>query len=293
MGIAATPVEVAIPARAALGEGPVWDPAEQRLILVDILGQAVHSFDPAAGGDTAIAVPESPWVAIPRQAGGLVLAIGHGFAFLDGEGELEWIETIEQGEIPARMNDGNCDSAGRMWAGTAGLEEEPEAGSLYRLDPDLTVTRVLDVVGESNGIDWSPDDRLMYFVDSLDKRVDVFDFDLASGAMTNRRPFAVFEGDAAIPDGLTVDAEGGVWVACWGGSALRRFSPEGTLERTVAMPTQQITSCAFGGPELADLYVTSAREWLEPAVLEREPDAGAVFVCRPGMTGRPQRLFGG
>jgi sugar lactone lactonase YvrE len=192
------------------------------------------------------------------------------------------------------MNDGNVDSAGRLWAGTVGLGEEPDAGSLYRLDPDLTVTRVLDVVTESNGIDWSPDDRVMYYVDSLEHRVDAFDFDLDSGSVTNRRPFAVFDKEAEIlPDGLTVDGEGCVWVALWGGSAVHRYTPEGELDRVLAMPTRQITSCAFGGPGLDDLYVTSAREWLEPAVLEQEPDAGAVFVCRPGIVGRPQRRFGG
>jgi sugar lactone lactonase YvrE len=287
------PIEVAIPARAPLAEAPIWDAAAERLIWIDILAQTVHSYDPATGRDSSVAVAESPGVAIPRQAGGLVMALGHGFAFLDAEGRLEAIEVLPQGEIPARMNDGNCDSAGRLWAGTVGLGEEPDAGSLYRLDPDLTVTRVLDVVTESNGIDWSPDDRLMYYVDSLEHRVDVFDFDLASGSLANRRPFAVYEDEEILPDGLTVDAEGGVWVALWGGSAVHRYTPDGTLDRILAMPTRQITSCAFGGPGLRDLYVTSAREWLEPAVLEQEPDAGAVFVCRPGVRGRPQRTFGG
>ena len=281
--------------------------AGARLIWVDIVGRSVHSFDPATGRDSAVAVPDTPGVAIPRRAGGLVLAIGHGFGFLDAEGRFEQIAALPQGETPARMNDGNCDSAGRFWAGTMGLAAEPQAGALYRLDPDLTVTRVLDGVTESNGIDWSPDDRLMYYIDSMERRVDVFDFDLASGSLANRRPFATIEGGAAaggadgedandgevLPDGLTVDAEGGVWVALWGGSALRRFTPDGSLERTVSLPTRQITSCAFGGPGLDELYVTSARDWLEPAVLEQEPDAGALFVCRPGVAGRPQRTFAG
>jgi sugar lactone lactonase YvrE len=288
------PVEVAIPAHARVAEGPVWDGAAQRLSWIDILGQTVHSFDPATGRDTSIAVAGSPGVAIPRAAGGLVLAIDHGFAFLDPEGRLEAIEALPQVEIPARFNDGCCDGAGRLWAGTVGLGEEPGAGSLYRLDPDLTVTRVIDAVTESNGIDWSPDGRSMYYVDSLEYRVDVFDFDLDSGQVSNRRPFAVYDSSIQIlPDGLTVDAEGGVWVALWGGSALHRYTPDGTLDWVLPMPTRQITSCAFAGPALEDLYVTSAREWLEPGVLEQEPDAGAVFVCRPGVTGRPAMTFGG
>jgi sugar lactone lactonase YvrE len=123
--------------------------------------------------------------------------------------------------------------------------------------------------------------------------VDVFDFDLASGSLENRRPFVVLEQGDVLPDGLTVDAEGAVWVACWGGSAIRRFAPDGSLERIVSLPTRQITSCAFGGPGFDVMYVTSAREWLAPEVLASEPDAGALFVCRPGVVGRPQRTFAG
>jgi sugar lactone lactonase YvrE len=284
---------VAVPARAGLGEGPVWDAEASRLIWVDIIGQDVHSYDPATGRDTSVAVDSTPGVAIPRRGGGLVLAIGHGFGLLDDDGRFEQVQALPQGSVQARMNDGNCDSAGRFWAGTMGLSAEPQAGALYRLDPDLTVTKVLDGVTESNGIDWSPDDRLMYYVDSMERRVDVFDFDPASGSIANRRPFARVDDGEVLPDGLTVDGEGGVWVACWGGAALRRFAPDGSLERTVSLPASQITSCAFGGPGLDELYVTSAREWLTPEDLERQPDAGALFVCRPGVTGRPQRLFAG
>lgn len=286
-------VEVAVPANAALGEGPVWDPVTSRLVWVDIVGRAVHFYDPASGQDSSVAVEEMPGVAIPRQRGGLVLAIGHGFGFLDPDGRFEQIERIPQSEVTARMNDGNCDSAGRLWAGTMGLNAEPRAGALYRLDPDRKVTRVLEGVTESNGIDWSPDDSLMYYIDSMEKRVDVFDFDLGSGSLTGRRPFTTIEEGEILPDGLTVDAEGCVWVACWGGSQVRRYAPDGSLERLVALPASQITSCAFGGPSLDELYVTSARDWLAPEVLAREPEAGALFVCRPGVRGRPQRTFAG
>jgi sugar lactone lactonase YvrE len=292
-GGTAVAIDVALPAGAGLGEGPVWDAAGDQLIWVDIVGRAVHFYDPESGRDRTTQLEQMPGVAIPRQSGGLVLAIGHGFAFLDPDGRVEPIEEIPQGPITARMNDGNCDSMGRFWAGTVGLEEEPGAGALYRLDPDLTVTRVLDGVHESNGIDWSPDDLLMYYVDSLERRVDVFDFDLSTGAITGRRPFAhVGEGDV-VPDGLTVDADGGVWVALWGGSQVRRYHPDGSLDRVLALPTRQITSCAFGGSDLEDMYVTSAREWLAADVLAQEPDAGALFVCRPGVKGRLQRTFAG
>lgn len=271
----------------------MWDRAGSRLVWVDITGRLVHFFDPQSHQDTSVAVPVTPGVAIPRQAGGFVLAAGHGFGFLDQDQRFEEVAQIAQRDVPARMNDGNCDSAGRFWAGTTGLNEEPQAGALYRLDPDLTVTRVLDHVGESNGIDWSPDDRIMYYVDSLERRVDAFDFDPGSGAISNRVPFTVIDERGIVPDGLTVDSDGGVWVALWGGSQLRRFAPDGSLDRVIALPTRQITSCGFGGPDLEDLYVTSARDGLSPEVLSREPDAGSLFVCRPGVRGRPQRLFAG
>lgn len=286
-------VDVVLAAKAALGEGPVWDPVTSRLIWVDIFGRAVHFFDPETGDDLSVGVEDMPGVAMPRARGGVVLALGHGFGFLDPGGNFEEIEQIPQREVTARMNDGNCDSAGRFWAGSTGLNEEPQAGALYRLDPDLTVTTVLERVGESNGIDWSPDDRLMYYVDTLEKRIDVFDFDVAAGAIENRREFAAIDEGEIVPDGLTVDAEGGVWLALWGGSQVRRYTPGGSLERVVELPASQITSCAFAGAELSDLYITSARDFLDPDALEREPDAGALFVCRPGVRGQTPRTFAG
>jgi sugar lactone lactonase YvrE len=287
------PVTVALAAGAELGEGPVWDGHAERLIWVDIIGQAVHSFDPRSRQDTSVAVPQMPGVAIPKRSGGLVLAIGHGFGTLDAEGGFEQLTELPQGAVAARMNDGNCDSAGRLWAGTMGLNAEPNVGALYRLDPDLTVTRVLDGVTESNGIDWSPDDRLMYYVDSMERRVDVFDFDLQSGSIANRRPFASVDDAEVLPDGLTVDAEGYVWVACWDGAAVRRFAPDGSPAGGVSLPTANITSAAFGGAALDQLFVTSARAGLSEQQLAEQPDAGALFVCRPGVAGRPQRTFGG
>jgi sugar lactone lactonase YvrE len=285
---------VALDAGAELGEGPVWDARSGRIIWVDITGRLVHRFDPASGADTAVGVPATPGIAIPRrEGGGLVLAIGHGFGFLDDAGAFEWIAELPQGPVTARMNDGNCDSAGRLWAGTAGLNAEPHAGALYRLDPDRAVTRVLEGITESNGIDWSPDDRLMYYVDTMERRIDAFDFDPDSGAIANRRPFAAIDEGEALPDGLTVDAEGNVWLALWGGAGLRRYAPDGALTATVSVPTPNPTCPAFGGPDLDRLFITSAREGLSAEQLAHDPHAGALFVCEPGVTGRPPHLFAG
>jgi sugar lactone lactonase YvrE len=286
-------IEVAIAAGAEVGEAPIWDSANSRLIWVDIAGFAVHFYDPQTRQDASTAVEQMPGVAIPRRNGGLVIAIGHGFAFLDDDGRLEWIEQLPQGSVTLRMNDGKCDSAGRFWAGTMGLAAEPKAGSLYRMDADLAITRMRDGITESNGIDWSPDDRLMYHVDSLERRIDVYDFDIATGSIENRRRFLTVGHGEVVPDGLTVDSEGCVWVALWGGSQVRRFAPDGALQSVLELPTRQVTSCAFAGPELRDLYVTSAREGMTPEALAQEPHAGALFVCRPGATGRAPHLFAG
>ncbi len=284
-------VEIAVAPGAELAEGPVWDEENGRLVWVDVVGRAVHFYDPASGTDTLIEVDEMPGAALPCAGGGLVLTIGSGFALLHPDGRLEHILDIPQGPRPSRMNDGNCDAAGRLWAGSITTRDEADAGALYRLDPDFAVTVAVQPVSESNGIDWSPDDRLMYYVDSRERRVDVFDFDVDSGAIAGRRPFVAIDDGDVLPDGLTVDAEGCVWVACWNGAAVRRFTPDGLLDQEITFPTREITSCGFGGDDLADLYVTSARDGLTPRQLSQEPEAGAVFVCTPGPTVRPQRLF--
>jgi sugar lactone lactonase YvrE len=172
------------------------------------------------------------------------------------------------------------------------LDERPGAGALYRLDPDLTVHTMLTGVTISNGLDWSLDGRRMYYVDSPTRRIDTFDFDMATGSIANRRTFVEVPADAGVPDGLTVDAAGFVWLALWGGAALRRYAPDGTLERVVPLPVTHPTSCAFGGAALDELYVTSARRPLDAEEKARQPQAGGVFRLRPGVAGRPANLFG-
>jgi sugar lactone lactonase YvrE len=284
-------LEVVVGRGAAVGEGPRWDAGRERLIWVDILNRLVHFYDPKTKDDVGIDVGDFVGIAIPRRAGGLVLALGNGFALLTEEGDVEPVATFPQGEIAVRMNDGNCDSAGRFWAGTMGLNEEPGAGALYRLDPDLNVTKVLDAVTVSNGIDWSLDDSLMYYVDSDTFCVDVFDFDPDAGAISNRRAFVSVSPADGLPDGLTVDSEGYVWVAFWGGSCVRRYAPDGSLDLVVSLPTRHVTSCAFGGADLDELYITSATEGLTEADLAQEPHAGALFRCKPGVVGRPEHVF--
>jgi sugar lactone lactonase YvrE len=278
------PTQVRAPI-SELGEGPVWDGEAQTLYWVDTRPGLVHRMA-ADGSLTAWDVGQPVGAVVPRASGGLVVAVRDGFIALDpATGELAMLAGVEQDNPQTKMNDGSCDRAGRFYAGTMGFSEEPGLGTLYRLDPDLRVTPLLTGVGISNGIGWSPDDRLMYYVDSLTHRVDVFDYDPATGAIDGRRQFAaVGEGDV-VPDGLTVDAEGGVWVAVWGGHALLRHDPAGQLVQTVEFPAALVTSCAFGGAGLDRLYVTTAAG---PGDC-----AGALFVVEPGVAGLPSYPFRG
>jgi sugar lactone lactonase YvrE len=286
-------VELVLDARADLGEGPRWDSRRQRLLWVDIMRGRVHAFAPSTGECRNVAVGRPVGALASASDASLVLAVAGGFARLDLDSErLEMLAVVEADRPQNRMNDGNCDGAGRFWAGTMALDEAPGAGALYRLDPDLTVHTMLTGVTISNGLDWSPDGRRMYYVDSPTQRIDVFDFDVATGTIANRRAFVEVPADAGVPDGLTVDAAGFVWLALWGGAALRRYAPNGTLARVVPLPVTHPTSCAFGGAALDELYVTSARRPLTAQEKARQPQAGGVFRLRPGVAGRPAHLFG-
>jgi sugar lactone lactonase YvrE len=278
------PTQVDAPV-CTLGEGPVWDARDQSLYWVDIPEGRVHQI--AADGSLSSWDTGQPvGTVVPRSSGGLVVAVQDGFMALDpASGALTTLAEVERDRPENRMNDGACDRAGRFYAGTMADDESPGAGALYRLDPDLSVTRLVTGVGTSNGIGWSPDERLMYYIDSQVNRVDVFDYDPATGQIEGRRPFAAVGKGDVVPDGLTVDADGGVWVAVWGGYALLHHDPAGSVIETVDLPAAQVTSCVFGGPDLNRLYITTAAGPGE--------SAGALFVCEPGVTGQPSHPFRG
>jgi sugar lactone lactonase YvrE len=270
---------------AALGEGPVWVAGEQALYWVDIPAGRVHQMA-ADGAVTSWDVGQPAGAVVARAGGGLVLAARDGFMALDpASGALTLLAAVEQDRPENRMNDGACDRAGRFFAGTMADDERPAAGALYRLDPDLTVTTVLAGTGISNGIGWSPDERLMYYIDSHTHQVDVFDYDPVTGAIDGRRRFAAVGQGDVVPDGLTVDAEGGVWVAVWGGGTLLCHDAGGRVRQTIEVPAEHVTSCAFGGPDLDRLYITTAAG--------EGAGAGALFVAEPGVTGQPSYSFSG
>jgi len=278
------PAQLPVPV-AKLGEGPVWDAAGAALYWVDIPAGRVHRLD-EDGTHVSWDAGQPVGAAVPRASGGLVLAARDGFLALDtGTGAVTPLVPVEADQPGTRMNDGSCDRAGRFYAGTMAADESPGAGSLYRLDPDLRLTRLLDGVGISNGIGWSPDETLMYYVDSLGYQVDVMDYDPATGEIGRRRCLTTLGNGGVVPDGLTVDADGCVWVAVWGGGALQRYRPDGRLKQIIELPAAHVTSCAFGGKDLDVLYISTAAG---PGAL-----AGAMFACRPGVTGLPSHPFRG
>jgi sugar lactone lactonase YvrE len=222
----------------------------------------------------------------PRRDGGAVLAVERGFALQDPDGTLTSLRPLWDEASRLRMNEGGCDPDGRFYAGSLNYDLKPGAGSLHRLDPDGSTTVVIDDVTISNGLGWSPDGSLAYYVDTATDRVDVFEYDSERG-LSGRQPFVDAPGS---PDGLTVDAEGGVWVAMYGAGCVRRYGPDGTLDEIVELPVTKATACTFGGPGLDQLFITTSREHLKPGV---EPQAGALFVTSPGVRGLPTHVFAG
>jgi sugar lactone lactonase YvrE len=298
-GPAAAPVPVTPPAQ--LAESPVWDTASQTLLWVDIIAGKVHRLDPATGQDTAIGLGVPVGAVAPRRGGGLVIAAALGFATLDEtSGAVDWLWAGASGD---RMNDGKCDPAGRFLAGTLTYARDPGACALYRLDPAVKgngepagagVSVLLDGVTLSNGLGWSPAGDLMYFADTPLEQVDVMDYDPASGQASGRRLFVDLHDVPGRPDGLTVDSEGAVWIAMSRGGAVRRYTPDGRLDRVIEFPVRLVTSVSFGGDGLGDLYVTTSRENLAEADLASQPLAGSVFVIPgTGVRGLPASSYAG
>jgi sugar lactone lactonase YvrE len=280
---------------AQLGEGPIWDDSNGTLIWVDIMGQAVHRFNPLTGDDRALDVGQPVGAAAVRiDGGGMVLALRDGFALLDEpSGGVELIVPVEADVPGNRMNDGKCDPRGRFWAGTMGFDEGRGVGSLYRLDPDHSVHHMLGDVSISNGLDWTADGRRMYYIDSPTRGVDYFDFDMATGNLGERHRLISLQPGEGAPDGMTLDEEGALWVAVHGSGTVRRYTPDGVLDRMIRLPVSMVTSCAFGGPDLNDLYITTMQYGMAADAKREQPLAGALFHCRPGVRGNAPRRFGG
>jgi sugar lactone lactonase YvrE len=285
-----------IDTRSMIGEGPVWDEARQRLLWVDIPNNLVHSFEPSSGSSASIDLGQPVGSVALCPDGGLVAALRDGFGFVrPGSSSISELVEVERDKSANRMNDGKCDCMGRFWAGTMAVDHTPEMGTLYRLERGgggLALSPMLGGITIANGLDWSPDNEKMYYIDSATQRIDVFDFDAERGTLRARRPFVEIPAAEGLPDGMTVDAEGHVWVALFRAGKVRRYSPRGSIEAEVRVPVSLVTSCAFGGPGLEYLYITTARHRLTAEEAAVQTAAGGVFVCRPGPVGRQPFLFG-
>lgn len=287
-------VEVFADLHADVGEAPHWDERTKTLLFVDLTAGMVFRYDQSGAKLGSFPVGQEVGAVVPRRSGGLVLAVRDGIAVASDAGDgFELTAPVER-EIPGnRMNDAKCDPAGRLFAGTTAFDFSPHSAALYRVEPDWSFEQVVGGVTQSNGIAWSPAGSQMYFIDSATQGVDVFDFDAGTGSAGNRRRLVTIERAHGVPDGMTTDNRGNLWVACFGGAAVRCFSPAGVQLDEVPFPVTQVTSCAFGGSDLADLYVTSAAYRLNTGQLKKEPHAGATFVCRPGAVGMPASPFAG
>lgn len=296
--------DLAFDARCALGEGPVWDHRSGRLVWLDLTSWwdqpdnpsgVVHIRDPSERIERAMRVEGGLGSVAIRAQGGLIVAAADGLGTLDIEsGAFTMVRPMGLEDVGQRFNDGGCDPRGRFWAGTAERSGESNGGgALYRVDVAWNVEKVLTGVQVSNGIGWSPDGRVMYYADTPTGRVDRFRFDVESGSLGRREVLSEIPRGLGLPDGLAVDAEGCVWVAVWGSSRVVRYTPHGLFDTEVILPVTNPTSCAFGGPNLETLYVTTAWATLTEEQRRNEPHAGGVFAVDVGAEGLPVPDFAG
>jgi sugar lactone lactonase YvrE len=288
--------------RAIAGECPVWSADERALYWVDVMAPALHRFDPASGRNESWLLSDLVGSIALRQRGGVVAATRSGFVFIDvPSGRTTPILNPEPDRRGNTFNDGNCDRQGRFWAGSAWLGEgrygdapAGPTGTIYRLDPDLTCHPMVSDIGETNTIAWSPDERTIYFGDSS-KTATIYaaDWDAGSGTFRNRRLFVRTNDGPGIHDGSAMDADGCLWTCFWEGWRIVRYTPAGRIDRVIELPVKYPTSCAFGGDNLATLYVTTARWYLTDEELAAQPLAGHLLALEPGIRGLPSGRFAG
>jgi sugar lactone lactonase YvrE len=278
----AASVEIVVNLHARLGEGPRWDHRKGLLAWVDILGGHVHLTDPDDGSTTSIRVGGDVGALALHGDEGYLLAIRNGFATLTEAGIVDFQPVFEDHGL--RMNDGVVDPAGRFVAGSMARDGRPKMGSLYQRDVDGLVRPLFDGISISNGLAWSASGALMYYVDSGLQRVDLMDYDTASGAVSGRRQFVEVPEADGTPDGIAIDAEDCLWVALWGGGKVRRYSPDGRIIGEVVLPVPRVSACGFGGPDLDRLFITTAAVGRGQSVDDGGLD-GALFVVDPDCRG--------
>jgi len=284
--------ECVLEAAATLGEGAAWCDRTQTLYWVDIQAPALHRFDPSTGRDRSWLMPEPIGTVALGRDSRVVVALASGLAWFDPDSErLDRFLPIEADQPATRLNDGRCDHQGRLWVGSMGRGTQEPIGTLFRCTAE-TAAPVLTGIKVPNCTAFSPDGRRMYFTDTPTRVVRAFDLDADTGALTNERQFADFSSLSGFPDGATIDAEGGLWVAHWDGGQVSRFTPDGKLDRSIRVPAPRVTCSAFGGPGLGTLFITTARTGLSTEALAQAPLSGGIFAARPGVSGLPEPRFG-
>lgn len=275
----------------ALGEGPVWDARRRELAWVDIDGRALWRYRPVDGTARRTAFAKKIGAAVPARDGDWILALEDGFyRWQEAGGQPVPVAPVDEPDPANRLNDGKCDRNGRFWAGTMSATWQKN-GSLYMLEAGGKLTRKLAGVTCSNGLAWNEEDTVLYYIDTGERAVFAFDYRPADGAIANRRVLIDFAAEEGSPDGMTIDAEGMLWIAHWGGWRVTRWDPRtGRKLATVSVPAKNVTSCAFGGDGLDDLYITSARNGNDERELADQPLAGALFRVKVGTAGLPPHL---
>ncbi len=281
----------ALDARAQLGEGAVWCDRAHVLWWVGIDAPALHRFDPETGADRAWPMPESIGCLALGSSRSVVVALASGLAWFDPETErLDRFLEIEANEPDTRLNDGRCDRQGRFWVGSMARDAAGARGRLYRCEA-TRATPMLSGIQVPNSLAFSPDGRTLYFADTPTRTIRAFDLDPTTGRLSSERDFATIPPFDGLPDGATIDSNGGLWVAQWDGGRISRFRPDGRLDRSIRLPVPRPTCLAFGGADLGTLFVTSARAGLDTEALGRAPLSGGVFSLRPGVRGLPEPRF--
>lgn len=280
---------------AELGEGPLWDPTRKLICWVDILHGHIHEWSPESETLNTLQLGQMIGAMALCRDGNYMAAMKNGFGFVNREtGKVDMIANPEEHLPENRFNDGKCDPFGRFWAGTMPMAEDKCSGSLYCMDPSLHVQKKEINISVSNGLAWSLDHKTMYFIDSPTRKVVGYAYDKEGGKLADKRTVIEIAEEDGFPDGMTIDHEGMLWVAHWGGWQVARYDPEtGKKMLSISMPVSQVTSCTFGGESMEDLYITSARKGLSKVELEKQPLAGSLFVVRnSGHKGLPAHQFG-
>lgn len=287
-------VELIVDCKNQHGEGVFWNPSDGLVWWTDIEGCALWSFDPSTSQSASHAMSERVCCFAPRASEGLIVAYADRVVLFDPLTRAETlVAQFEPENLETRLNDGRTDRQGRLIVGGMNEVSGAPVSSVICIDADLSVRKIIDDVSCANSTCFSPDGATMYFADTPDREIVAYDYDLQSGSVSNRRVHASFKDEPGLPDGSCVDAEGGVWNAEWEGHRVVRVAPDGTIDRIIDVPVWKPTCCAFGGPDLDTLFITTSRLMSDEAALKKEPESGGVFAVKPGIRGVIDAPFNG